>query len=138
MPPRFVKLLSFVALACSVAVGTAAVIPLEWHLNLDQGTTPASRGDTVVWTWTDESPHSVQSLGAPSFASSSTKTGMCVSRIQHSIITLMRHSRYRQWKSTLRALHCVRRVLLQLCSAWEQHAGNDLSDRHCPVCGPDK
>ena len=32
-------------------------------------------GGTVTWTWTGSLPHSVQSLGATSFASSSIKTG---------------------------------------------------------------
>ncbi len=32
-------------------------------------------GGTVTWTWTGSLPHSVQSLGSPSFASSSTMTG---------------------------------------------------------------
>src|SRR5882724_10858816 len=32
-------------------------------------------GGTVTWTWTGSLPHSVQSVGSPSFTSSSTKTG---------------------------------------------------------------
>src|SRR5207247_3847755 len=32
-------------------------------------------GGTVTWTWTGSLPHSVQSVGSPSFASSSTMTG---------------------------------------------------------------
>lgn len=32
-------------------------------------------GGTVTWTWSGSLPHSVQSVGAPSFASSSTLTG---------------------------------------------------------------
>ena len=32
-------------------------------------------GRTVTWTWTGSLPHSVQSVGSPSFASSSTMTG---------------------------------------------------------------
>src|SRR6266516_7695449 len=32
-------------------------------------------GSTVTWTWTGSLPHSVQSVGSPSFASSSTMTG---------------------------------------------------------------
>ena len=32
-------------------------------------------GSTVTWTWTGSLPHSVQSVGATSFASSSTMTG---------------------------------------------------------------
>src|SRR5207249_11258613 len=31
-------------------------------------------GGTVTWTWTGSLPHSVQSVGSPSFASSSTMT----------------------------------------------------------------
>lgn len=54
---------------------TAAIISLDWHLNLNQGTTVAYVGDTVLWTWTDEYAHTVQSIGQPSFTSSITKTG---------------------------------------------------------------
>lgn len=32
-------------------------------------------GSTVTWTWTGSLPHSVQSMGSPSFVSSGTKTG---------------------------------------------------------------
>ena len=32
-------------------------------------------GGTVTWTWTGSLPHSVQSVGSPRFASSSTMTG---------------------------------------------------------------
>ena len=32
-------------------------------------------GSTVTWTWTGSLPHSVQSVGSTSFASSSTMTG---------------------------------------------------------------
>ena len=32
-------------------------------------------GSTVTWTWTGSLPHSVQSVGSPSFAGSSTMTG---------------------------------------------------------------
>src|SRR5438128_7834626 len=32
-------------------------------------------GGTVTWAWTGSLPHSVQSVGSPSFASSSTMTG---------------------------------------------------------------
>jgi hypothetical protein len=32
-------------------------------------------GGTVTWTWTGSLPHSVQSVGSASFASSSTMTG---------------------------------------------------------------
>jgi hypothetical protein len=32
-------------------------------------------GGTVTWTWTGSLPHSVQSVGSPSFASSGTMTG---------------------------------------------------------------
>ena len=32
-------------------------------------------GGTVTWTWSGSLPHSVQSLGSSSFASSATKTG---------------------------------------------------------------
>ena len=32
-------------------------------------------GGTVTWTWTGSLPHSIQSVGSPSFASSSTMTG---------------------------------------------------------------
>jgi len=32
-------------------------------------------GGTVTWMWTGSLPHSVQSLGSPSFVSSSTMTG---------------------------------------------------------------
>lgn len=54
----------------------ASVTQLQWHLNLDQGTTIVTVRDTVVWTWTDEAPHSVQSIGTPSFSSSLVKTGI--------------------------------------------------------------
>ncbi len=32
-------------------------------------------GSTATWTWTGSLPHSVQSVGSPSFASSGTRTG---------------------------------------------------------------
>src|SRR5438445_4246130 len=32
-------------------------------------------GGTVTWTWTGSLPHSVQSVGSPTFASSTTMTG---------------------------------------------------------------
>lgn len=60
----------------------ATVVQLDWGLGKELGTTVVTKGDTVVWTWIDAAPHSVQSIGEPSFTSSDTKTGI---GNQHSI-----------------------------------------------------
>jgi hypothetical protein len=61
-------------------VGSVAIGPGIQFVSGHNGTTNAAVdtiavGGTVTWTWTGSLPHSVQSVGSPSFTSSSTMTG---------------------------------------------------------------
>src|SRR3989454_545132 len=61
-------------------VGSVTAGPGIQFVSGHNGTTNAAVdtiaiGGTVTWTWTGSLPHSVQSVGSTSFASSSTMTG---------------------------------------------------------------
>ena len=61
-------------------VGSVAIGPGIQFVSGHNGSTNAAVdtipiGSTVTWTWTGSLPHSVQSVGSPSFASSGTMTG---------------------------------------------------------------
>ena len=61
-------------------VGSVTAGPGIQYVSGHNGTTNAAVdtiaiGGTVTWTWTGSLPHSVQSVGSTSFASSSTMTG---------------------------------------------------------------
>lgn len=70
------KFLRLVLLLLSVTFAVGKIHKLNWAVKSgDLGTTSIAAGDTVQWTWTDAKPHSVTSLGSPSFTSSSVVTG---------------------------------------------------------------
>lgn len=51
------------------------VVYLDWDASVgDQGEIEAFPDDTVIWTWTDEWPHTVSSIGGNSFPSSALVT----------------------------------------------------------------
>ncbi len=60
-------------------VGSVRVGPGIEFVSRHNGTRPAvdtiAAGATVTWTWSGNDPHSVRSIGTPSFQSSATLTG---------------------------------------------------------------
>lgn len=69
----FLRLAIFLLLSVSVL---CKLHKLNWAVKVgNQGTTAIKVGDTVQWTWTDAKPHTVSSIGTPSFTSSSLVTG---------------------------------------------------------------
>ena len=61
--------------AGAVTVGAGIQFVSRHNGSSNPAVDTVAAGDTVTWTWTGGLPHSVQSIGAPAFTSSTTKTG---------------------------------------------------------------
>lgn len=61
--------------AGTVTVGSGIQFTSVHNGTMNPAVDTVAVGDTVTWTWTGSLPHSVRSVGAPSFASSGTLTG---------------------------------------------------------------
>jgi plastocyanin len=59
----------------TVAVGTGIQFVSGHNGTRNPAVDTIPAGGTVTWTWTGTLPHSVQSIGASSFASSAVRTG---------------------------------------------------------------
>ena len=59
----------------SVTVGSGIQFVSGHNGTMNPAVDTISVGGTATWTWTGGLPHSVQSVGSPSFASSGTLTG---------------------------------------------------------------
>ncbi len=61
--------------ACSVTVGPGIQFVSAHNGTTNPAVDTIAVGGTATWTWTGSLPHSVQSVGTPSFASSGILTG---------------------------------------------------------------
>ena len=61
--------------AGTVTVGSGIQFTSVHNGTMNPAVDTVAVGDTVTWTWTGPLPHSVRSVGTPSFASSGTLTG---------------------------------------------------------------
>jgi len=58
-----------------VTVGSGIQFVSRHNGTMNPGVDTIPVGSTATWTWTGSLPHSVQSVGSPSFVSSGTRTG---------------------------------------------------------------